>query len=173
MLTHTSGLLGYSTPGHSKTLDTLRHPERTLNEFVDIIAKMPLTSSPGEKWDYSNIGYEVLGRIIEIASGLPLDRYLNEEIFTPLGMQETSFHFKPTIEGRIPLVYSKEMNSTILPLPEFGWDKYLPTNQFLSGAGGLLSTPADYIRFSQMLLNGGQLDGKRILSQGKRNFNDA
>ncbi len=164
LLTHTSGLLGFGTPGHRKALDTLSHPERTLNEYVDIIAKMPLTSSPGEKWDYSNIGYEVLGRIIEIASGLPLDRYLNEEIFTPLGMQETSFHFKPTMEGRIPLVYSQEMNGTILPLPQFGLDNYLPTNQFLSGGGGLLSTAADYIRFSQMLLNGGQLDGKRILS---------
>jgi CubicO group peptidase (beta-lactamase class C family) len=142
----------------------LEDPTRTLAEFADTIAELPLTATPGEKWDYNNLGYDVLGRIIEVASGRSLDRYLYEEIFAPIGMRETSFHVMPRMEGRIPVVYSHVKDGTLRPDAEFLEPTYLPTTRFLSCGGGLLSTPADYLRFAQMLLNGGKLDGKQVLS---------
>ncbi|MCY7350652.1 MAG: beta-lactamase family protein [Cytophagaceae bacterium] len=162
LLTHTSGLTSSGGAGYS--VATLRSPGRTLAEFADTIAKLPLIASPEEKWEYNGLGYDVLGRIIEVASGRTLSRYLDEEIFAPLRMRETSFHVKPTMESRIPVVYSREKDGTLRPDAEFLAPAYLPTSRFLSGGGGLLSTPADYVRFAQMLLNGGKLDGKRILS---------
>jgi CubicO group peptidase (beta-lactamase class C family) len=108
---------------------------------------------------------DVLGAVIEIASGRPLDVYLDQEIFAPLGMRETAFHITPAMEGRVPVLYSRGANNSLRAAAELIGTSYRPTSRLLSGGGGLLSTPSDYLRFAQMILNGGDLDGERILSR--------
>lgn len=102
---------------------------------------------------------------MEVASGRSLDVYLGEEVFAPLGMRETAFHVQPAMEGRIPVLYSKGANGSLRPAAQLLAAGYLSTGRLLSGGGGLLSTPADYLRFAQMLLNGGELEGHRVLSR--------
>ncbi len=167
LLTHTAGL-GYGlgdTP-----VDTLYQraklfvAARTLEQFADSIARLPLFFSPGSKWQYS-AAIDVAGRVIEVASGRPLDRFLEQEIFAPLGMHATSFRLRPDLEDRVPVLYSRgddgRLREATGPLGEM----YLPGARFFWGGGGLLSTPADYLRFAQMLLNRGELDGRRVLSR--------
>jgi CubicO group peptidase (beta-lactamase class C family) len=168
LLTHTSGLTyGYfgQTPLDSIYLRAnLLDVSRTIEQFADSVARLPLLFSPGDAWNYS-VAIDVLGRVVEVASGLPLDRYLEQEIFAPLGMRETTFHVRPGMAGRIPVLYSRGSNGALLPDVELLAAYFQPAGRFLSGGGGLLSTPADYLRFAQMLLNGGELDGKRILTR--------
>jgi CubicO group peptidase (beta-lactamase class C family) len=168
LLTHTSGLTyGYfgSTPVDSIYLRAnLLNQSRTLEQFADSVARLPLAFSPGEAWNYS-MAIDVLGRVVEVASGRALDRYLEEAIFTPLGMRETAFHSMPSMDGRIPVLYSRGPNGALRPAAQLLSAGYLASGRLLSGGGGLLSTPADYLRFAQMLLNGGELDGQRVLSR--------
>ena len=133
--------------------------DKTLADFVSALAKFPLAHQPGEVWDYS-LADDVLGRVIEVASGLPFDQFLESRLFKPLGMVDTGFYVP---EAKL---------SRLVDPPASGWggppdsvlaDVTTPT-QLFSGGGGLVSTAADYLRFGQMLLNGGELDGVRILS---------
>lgn len=167
LLTHTSGLTyGYfgNTPVDSIYLRASPlNNGRTLEQVADSIARLPLVFSPGDAWNYS-MAIDVLGRVIEVASGRSLDRYLDDEIFAPLGMRETAFHALPSMDGRIPILYSRGPDRALRPATPLLGAQYLPTGRLLSGGGGLLSSPADYLRFAQMLLNGGELDGRRILS---------
>ena len=175
LLTHTAGLSygslpGYGALGPARAVDSiygranLLNPTRTVREFADSIAQLPLAFSPGEAWNYS-MGIDVLGAVIEAASGQTLDSYLTNAIFTPLGMHETAFHILPTMEGRIPIAYSRAANGSLRPPAQLLSPGFLPAAKLLSGGGGLLSTPADYLRFAQMVLNGGELDGRRILNR--------
>jgi len=167
LLTHTAGL-GYGL-GDSP-VDTLYQranlfvAARTLEQFADSIARLPLFFSPGSRWQYS-AAIDVAGRVIEVASGHPLDRFLEQEIFAPLGMRSTSFRLRPDLEDRVPVLYSRgddgRLREATGPLGEM----YLPSARFFWGGGGLLSTPADYLRFAQMLLNRGELNGRRVLSR--------
>lgn len=134
----------------------------TLAEFSDSIAKLPLKSSPGDAWSYSP-AMEVVSRIIELVSGRNIDQYFNEEIFAPLGMQETSFYLVPEMEGRIPISYSLDDDGKLNPAPQFLDPRYLPTSRLTSY--GVLTTMVDFLRFAQMMLNGGELDGNRVLSR--------
>jgi CubicO group peptidase (beta-lactamase class C family) len=165
LLTHTAGLT-YGAFG-SSPVDTLYQranlflSTRTLGEFVDTLARLPLLFSPGSAWNYS-IGIDVLGRVVEVASGKSFDRYLEEEVFAPLGMRDTGFHYRPGTEARVAPIYGRGPDGKLQVVQDFCSDPS-PGSKWLSGGGGLLSTPADYLRFTQMLLNGGELDGRRIL----------
>src|SRR5713226_9124172 len=127
--------------------------DTTLADFVSVLARLPLAHQPGEVWEYG-LSADVLGRVVEVASGEPLDRFLQSRVFTPLHMVDTGFYVPEEKLGR--LVDS--------PMPERPriWDVTKPAKLF-SGGGGLVSTAPDYLRFCQMLLNGGELDGVRIL----------
>lgn len=166
VLTHTSGL-GYGTT--NKPADSIFIAARmydashTLEWFADSLAKLPLHFSPGTGFNYSS-GLEVIGRIIEVVSGMPLDRFLEEELFEPLGMKDTSFRIRK--RSRIPKLYRQSDDGTLTEVGNDGLQKmFEPDAVFLWASGGLLSTPDDYLRFTQMLLNYGELNGIRILSR--------
>jgi CubicO group peptidase (beta-lactamase class C family) len=168
LLTHTSGLT-YGYFGQSPVDSIYRRANlfdatQTLEQFADSLARLPLLFSPGEAWVYS-MSIDVLGRVVEVASGRPLDRFLSEEVFAPLVMRETVFHVRPEMDGRIPILYSPSPDGRLRADTPFLAGIYLPSARFLSGGGGLLSTPADYLRFAQMLLNGGELEGRRVLTR--------
>jgi CubicO group peptidase (beta-lactamase class C family) len=128
--------------------------DKTLADLVGDLVHMPLAHQPGEAWEYG-LSVDVLGRVVEVASGQPLDKFFESRIFKPLGMVDTGFFVPPDKLARLvdPLAGGR------LPL----WDITRPTTLFMGG-GGLASTAPDYLRFCQMLLNGGDLDGVRILS---------
>jgi CubicO group peptidase (beta-lactamase class C family) len=128
--------------------------DSTLKDFVSRLARLPLAHQPGEVWEYGH-SPDVLGRIIEVVSGRPLDQFLDSRLFKPLGMIDTSFWVPPEKLARL---VDAPVGARIRP----DRDVTKPTTMF-SGAG-LVSTAADYLRFCQMLLNGGELDGARILS---------
>lgn len=139
---------------YSWTDATAYRRDTTLADFVSALARLPLAHQPGEVWEYG-LSADVLGRVIEVASGEPLDRFLQSRIFTPLHMLDTGFYVPEEKLGR--LVDS--------PMPERPriWDVTKPPKLF-SGGGGLVSTAPDYLRFCQMLLNDGELDGVRLLT---------
>src|SRR5690349_12595947 len=169
LLTHTSGLTyGFFGNGPVDSIylkANIFNYGRTLEQLGDSIARLPLAFSPGDAWNYS-LAMDVLGRVIEVASGKPLDRYVADEIFAPLGMRETSFHVTPAMDGRIPVLYSRASHGALRPAAQLVGSQYQSTAKLLSGGAGLLSSPADYLRFAQMLLNGGELDGRRVSSKG-------
>ena len=161
LLTHTSGL-GSGGPG-SKDMGKLmreRKPTDTLADFIPRLAKLPLDFQPGTQWRYSGLaGMDTLGRIVEIASGQTYDEFLRHRIFEPLGMKDTFFVLPEDRESRFAPVYrrtAKGLEKANMPREWFG-------KTYFSGAGGLVSTAEDYFRFGQMLLNGGELNGKRLL----------
>ena len=120
------------------------------------VARVPLSHQPGEVWHYG-FSVDVLARVVEVASGQPFDRFLDNRLFKPLGMVDTGFWVPPEKLHR--LVDPPAGDAEFL-FPDRDVTK--PTTMF-SGGGGLVSTAADYLRFCQMLLNGGELDGARIL----------
>jgi len=123
------------------------------------LKKVPLDFQPGTRWAYSpQFGFDVLVRVVEVASGLPFDQFARQRIFDPLGMKDTFFY---PVQGnpRIATLY-EQMNGALRKAanPAF------MTGAYLSGGGGLFSTAEDYLQFALMLLNRGQLDGRRLLS---------
>ena len=167
LLIHTSGLAYGLTNGPVDTIfrgARMYDAARTLEQFADSIARLPLLFSPGSDWSYSS-GIDVAGRVIEVASGQPLDVFFDQHIFQPLGMTKTGFRKRADMKGRIATLYSagadrrlQEVTGGNLLL------MYEPEAKFFWGSGGLLSTVDDYLRFAQMLLNGGELNGHRVLS---------
>lgn len=152
-------------------MDDLNAPPITLESNIDILAKMPLMSHPGEAFDYSNNSVDTLCRLVEIVSGMDYDTYLRKNIFEPLGMNETWF-FPPKDQwDRIAAVYwagrdEKQVGTAPLGMGNLGPDYTFSEHQtYFSGAGGLHGTASDYFRFAQMLLNKGELDGVRIVSR--------
>ncbi len=130
---------------------------KTIKEQVERLAQVPLAHHPGEGWTYG-LSHDVLGRVIEVVSGQGFDRYLQERIFQPLAMCDTFFLVPETKRERVATIYRSGDGGTLTPLP-----KRYGSATFFSGGGGLFSTARDYTRFAQMMLNGGELDGKRIL----------
>lgn len=144
-------------------------PKETTAVFADTIATMPLRFQPGTTWHYS-MGMDVLGRLIELFSGQSFGRFLQERIFNPLGMVDTNFRLDSAEQTRLATLYQvSEGNPPLTPVPAMIND-YGPDVQFESGGGGLLSTMSDYYRFAQCLLNGGTLDGQRILGRKSVEF---
>jgi CubicO group peptidase (beta-lactamase class C family) len=157
LLQHTSGLV-YPHEGntaiHKLYNRAVFRRDATLAEFVASLAKLPLAHQPGEVWEYS-WGVDVLACVIEVASGQPFDQFLESRIFTPLGMVDTGFYVPQAKLSRL-------VDPPPSGRPEL-WDVTKPSKLF-SGGGGLVSTTHDYLRFCQMLLNGGELDGVRVLA---------
>jgi CubicO group peptidase (beta-lactamase class C family) len=157
LMRHTSGLT-YGIFGNSPVDQMYRKANifaaKSLEEMVKTIAGMPLLHQPGEFWEYS-VSTDVLGRVVEVVSGTDLDSFERERITGPLKMKDTGFWVKPEAASRLA-----KADGPPNPLFESATQK----PNIFSGGGGMLSTAGDYARFSQMLLNGGELDGVRILS---------
>ncbi len=166
LLTHTSGLVyGWGDKPIDKLYGELRIFRRgsTLEEMVQKLAKIPLLHEPGQRWTYG-VSTDVLGYLVEVVSGMPFEDFLQNRLFLPLSMVDTAFSvpkekvekfaalYRPTEEGGLQLARNAPLANDDLSF-------------FPSGGGGLVSTTADYLRFCQMLLNGGELDGVRILSE--------
>lgn len=166
LLNHTSGLAYGLTRGPVDTIFTRAHlydASRTLEQFTDSLAKIPLLFSPGTGWSYSS-GLDVAARVIEAAAGEPVDRYLDEQIFRPLGMKDTGFRIRPDQRPRLVTVYQRAPDGQLQPLGADGlMAMFEPGARFFWGSGGLVSTPDDYLRFASMLLGGGTFGGVRIL----------
>jgi CubicO group peptidase (beta-lactamase class C family) len=158
LLSHVSGLV--SGPISTAEANKLgRKPTDALADYIPRLGATPLEFQPGSRWSYSpSAGFDTLGRIVEIVSGEPFDRFLRERIFGPLEMKDTTFYPAENQLPRVATRYQKTANG--LTKQQGG----APSNVYFSGAGGLSSTAEDYAQFGQMLLNGGQLNGKRLLS---------
>jgi CubicO group peptidase (beta-lactamase class C family) len=136
-----------------------------LESFCAGLAKAPLAFSPGDRWNYSN-STDVLGRVIEVASGMSLDQFFQKRIFGPLGMPDTGFHVPADKVGRLMACYRRNPLDGVTSLADPGGasSAYAKAPNVFSGGGGLASTIGDYFRFCLMLSNGGELDGVRLLS---------
>jgi CubicO group peptidase (beta-lactamase class C family) len=139
-----------------------------IGETVSRMASLPFDAQPGERWVYG-YSFDILGAIIERVSGQPLDEYLRKQIFEPLGMADTTFYLRQDQRGRLTSVYGRDATGSLQRGPEqgaTGQGAYVegPRRSF-SGGAGLLATAGDYSRFLQMMLNGGQFEGKRLLSR--------
>lgn len=136
----------------------------TLQEMVEKLAELPLEFSPGTHWNYS-LSTDVCGYLVQEISGQRFDRYLQEQIFAPLGMIDTGFHVPAEHAGRLAANYTAAEGGGIRVFDDPTTSTYLREPTFLCGCGGLASTTGDYLRFSRMLLNGGALEGTRILGR--------
>ncbi len=168
LLTHTAGLpnpyRGVTQALYNEVRQN-RKPGGTVGDYVRALSKLPLNFEPGRRWEYGP-ATDVIGRLVEVLSGMTLDAYLKRRIFEPLGMTDTCFYlpkgkvsrlgalYRPGDGGKIELQERADDNSRWVKEPHV----------YFSGAGGLVSTSEDYFRFHQMMLNGGELDGVRILS---------
>jgi CubicO group peptidase (beta-lactamase class C family) len=166
MLTHTAGMANNYIGNVAAYREQARvRPDDTLESLIKRLAAMPLNYQPGEAWQYS-AATDVVGRLVEVMSGMPLDQYLQTKVFEPLGMKDTHFFLDDTKEGRLTAQYKPgEDNKIVLQDPgseESRWIK--GPKKVFRGAGGLVSTAHDYVRFQQMVLNGGELDGVRLLA---------
>jgi CubicO group peptidase (beta-lactamase class C family) len=132
--------------------------------MVRKLGTVPLKHQPGSRWEYS-ISVDVLARLVEVVSGMPFDRFLEERLFGPLEMRDTAFNLPEKAGGRVATLYEPSDDSTIRPVKLS--DSQDPTKRttFFSGGGGLVSTARDYARFAQMLLDGGILGGRRVLGR--------
>ena len=161
ILTHTSGLGEAGGPAAQQA--------RTLADLVPLWLATPMQYEPGEKWKYTQSGINAAARIVEVVSGMTFDAFVQTRIFDPLGMKNTTFYPTDEQRARLATAYAKNKDTGALesvpPRPEFG-----PRNRPPQGNGGLYSTAPDYARFSQMLLNGGALDGRRYLSNDAMKF---
>jgi len=168
LLTHTAGLTyGFfgETPVDSIYRSAnLMQPMRTPAQLADSLAHLPLLFSPGTKWNYS-FAIDVLGRVVEVVSGMSFDRYLDSELFRPLGMTMTGFHATPAMVAKMATIYGLGPTGAQASAGPLVWPEYSDSGRMFSGGGGLLSTPNDFLRFAQMLLNGGELDGHRVLKR--------
>lgn len=135
----------------------------TLEAMIDGLAKMPLEASPGDVWNYS-VSTDVLGYLVGKISGVPFEDFLRQRIFTPLGMVDTDFHVPAEKASRLAACYMLDRNGRLRLQDDPSTSSYLRVPTFISGGGGLVSTAADYLRFCRMLLNGGVLEGTRLLS---------
>lgn len=139
--------------------------DRDLNLFVSALAKLPLEFSPGEAWNYS-VSTDVLGAVIQRLTGLPLDRYLTEKIFTPLKMHDTGFFVPGNKMDRLTDCFTRPgWNEDRVLYDRAEESRWLHQPTLLSGGGGLVSTALDYHRFCLMCANGGELDGVRLLGR--------
>lgn len=167
ILTHTAGLM------NSYRGDIARYTEvssvqgdEDLAAWTERLATLPLRYEPGTRWEYS-AATSVVGRLVEVISGMDLETFLRERIFEPLRMHDTHFYLPPDKANRFATLYAPdENNDNRIMLTEVGDEnsRYVAEPRiFFSGSGGLVSTAHDYIRFQQMMLNGGELDGVRLL----------
>ena len=167
LLTHTSGLCSSwdIAPALRPMIEEakLNDPINTPHDFVKKLAKLPLLFQPGTSWAYGK-SHGVLGYLVEVVSGMPLDEFLEQKVFRLLGMPDTGFWVPPEKMERVAVWYevSKDGFEFLVP-PATSHDA--PSHPHPRGGGNLFSTIPDYARFAQMLLNGGVLDGVRLLGR--------
>ena len=162
LLTHVSGL-GSGPMGDSEIAKVARKEGETLADYIPRLGGTPLEFQPGSRWTYSpGAGFETLGRVIEIASGEKLDRFFRTRIFDPLGMTNITFWPTEAQWPRVATVYARGPNGLTKTVPA---NDTLSRNVYFRGSGGLYSTAEDYIPLGLMLANGGELNGKRLLSR--------
>ena len=168
LMTHTSGLT-YAFIEDSP-VDTmyaqagLFNRDKTLQENVQELVKMPLVHHPGAAWRYS-VSTDVLGYLIEMIADTSLDSFLKEHVFDPLQMIDTGFYVPQEKIDRFAALYNLTEDGELELMAPPATGDYTKPPQNLSGGGGLVSTMTDYLRFAQMLLNGGELDGIRLLGR--------
>ena len=169
VLTHTAGLAntyrGLTQPDF-QAMTAARKPADTVGDMVKRLARLPLNFHPGDRWEYGR-ATDVVGRLVEVMSGQTLDDFLRERIFEPLDMPDTHFYLPQSKLGRFAALYGPGDDGKIVlteaPTAESRFVR--EPHVYFSGAGGLVSTARDYFRFHQMMLNGGELDGVRLLSR--------
>ena len=177
LMTHTSGLT-YGIFGNTEVDQAYRKAglmgDMDLKEFVTALGKLPLQYDPGSQWHYS-VSVDVQGYLVEVLSGMKFSEFLEQRIFAPLDMQDTAFKVNEGNKDRLAQLYKPEgvtADNYFSPATGSGLEVadafmsagYIYGVKFESGGGGLVATARDYLRFSQMMLNGGELDGVRILS---------
>jgi len=179
LLTHTSGIAYPFMPGklqqiyaNAGVIDGLTDEKLTLQSQMELLARQPLLFEPGSAWTYG-LSFDVLGYLVEVISGKPLDRFFAEEIFAPLGMNDTYFYLPEAKAERLVTMYSDVAGKGLVkmesgdPLVQNINPRYPVegAHSYFSGGAGLSSTALDYARFLQMLLNEGSFDGTRVLSR--------
>jgi CubicO group peptidase (beta-lactamase class C family) len=170
LLTHTSGLTyGFGNEGPIPELYRARHADfgdhnGSLEAVVERLAQIPLQFQPWQRWNYG-VSTDVLGRVVEVISGQPLDIFFKERIFKPLNMVDTGFAVPEDQVHRFAALYeyTDENNLSLLEAP--GSSSMIDTVETFSGGGGLASTLGDYFRFTEMLRRKGELDGERLLGR--------
>ena len=158
LMSHTAGF--DVSAGYAKMNITDR--AQPLQSMIDKLAKLPLPVQPGTDWRYGP-SVDIQGYVVEKLSGQPLDVFLKTKIFDPLGMKDTGFWVEPSKANRVTRMFTYGDDKRIMTAPNQGDPTTKPV--FLSGSGGLLSTAADYLRFAQMVLNGGEANGRRFLKK--------
>jgi CubicO group peptidase (beta-lactamase class C family) len=165
LMTHTAGFVyGFfgNTPVDKEYQKTGVMQSKSLQEFIGKLAKIPLAYQPGTKWVYS-VSMDIQGYIIEKLSGQMLPDFMRDHIFKPLGMKDSGFFVPADKRGRFVTIYRSNEKGEVVPAPGFGGD-YAEQPTMASGGGGMVTTAEDYFRFAEMLANGGELNGVRILS---------
>jgi len=172
LLNHTSGITQGIRPDYPiykkcGIMDARSTEGMTLKKLIPVLAKLPLVHDPGESFTYG-LSTDVIGYLIEVLTGKDLYTFLKSEIFDPLGMQDTYFYLPDEKANRLVKLYEKPYeDSTLRPSQVKSLDEFPVTGSrtYFSGAGGLCSTIEDYAKFCQMLLNGGEFNGTRIISR--------
>ncbi|WP_339856310.1 serine hydrolase domain-containing protein [Pseudohongiella acticola] len=159
----TYGLFSRSQVDSQYVAANILDTEGTLQDMIDKLSRIPLRQQPGTLWHYS-VSVDVQGRLVEVLSGMPFDEFLQERIFEPLGMTDTGFYVPEDKRDRFATMYMSGQNGLTAPNDGFGGDYAAPVS-FHSGGGGLASTITDYMRFTQMLANGGEFNGERLLEE--------
>jgi CubicO group peptidase (beta-lactamase class C family) len=161
LLTHVSGLVSGGPASREESAKIARKPGETLADYIPRLGATPFDFQPGSRWTYSpSAAFDTLGRIVEIASGQAFDQFLRQRIFDPLGMKDIFFHPAEDRLPRIATTYHRAGDA----LEKVDSQSRLTNTTYFSGAGGLMSSAEDYLQFGEMLLEGGHLNGKRLLS---------
>ena len=160
LITHTSGLGSGGAASEATARIAPRDLTGTVADWTAALGAAPLDFQPGTRWAYSGLaGIDTLGRIVEVASGLTFDEFLRQRVFEPLGMKDTAFNVPEDEKHRVVTLYSRTPEGLELrPVPA-----WVGTTTLHGGGGGLWSTAEDYLQFAQMLVNGGELNGTRLL----------
>ena len=160
LITHTSGLGSGGVASEETSRIAPRDGTGTVADWAAALGAAPLDFQPGTRWSYSGLaGIDTLGRIVEVASGLTFDEFLRQRIFEPLGMKDTAFNVPEDKKQRVVTLYRRTPDGLELrAVPA-----WLATTTLHGGGGGLWSTAEDYLQFAQMLVNGGELNGTRLL----------
>lgn len=169
LLTHTAGFCYGWGSSHVDSLYNTAYlggiwATGTLENMMTILASIPLKNQPGTKWEYS-VSIDVAGYLVEVLSGLPFDVFLQTRLFDPLGMDDTGFDVSEKDFDRLAMIYSEDEGSGNLTPVEGLTNGVKQKVKLFSGGGGLVSTIGDYGRFGQMFLNGGELNGVRVLKE--------
>jgi CubicO group peptidase (beta-lactamase class C family) len=172
LLTHTAGLSYgfdenvYIDDLYRERIYSLRetNPDMTLEGFIQEIAKLPLAYQPGSAYRYS-FATDVLGLLVQVVAGMPFEEFLRQRIFEPLRMGDTGFHVPAEQIGRFAATHGPDTEHGLAVIDAPATSEYARPTRLPSGGGGLVSSASDYLRFAQMLLNQGELDGARLLGR--------